>query len=198
MGKKIFIDGGAYDGESVKFFKKRFTDWGEYDIYSFECNPIFEKDYQEDNINFIKNAIWIEDTNMNFYRCSDKDYQWGSSLLVDKTSGALDKENPTIVEAIDFSKWLIDNFSEDDYIVLKLDIEGAEYKVLDKMITDGSIKYIDELHGEWHYLKIDIDEEEHYKLVSKLKSVGLKMQGWEVGQTHTQNKPRIAPGGRRP
>ena len=43
------------------------------------------------------------------------------------------------VEAIDFSKWVLENFTEEDFIILKMDIEGSEYKVLPKMIEDGTI-----------------------------------------------------------
>ena len=44
----------------------------------------------------------------------------------------------------------MDNFSKDDFIVCKMDIEGAENDVLEKMISDGSIEYINILYLEPH------------------------------------------------
>ena len=45
------------------------------------------------------------------------------------------------VESIDLSKWIIDT-NRNDLIVLKMDVEGAEYKILPKMFEDGSVSYI--------------------------------------------------------
>ena len=47
-----------------------------------------------------------------------------------------------------------DNITEDDYVILKLDIEGAEYEVLNKMINEGTVALVNEFHGEWHEDKI--------------------------------------------
>jgi hypothetical protein len=54
------------------------------------------------------------------------------------------------VESFDFSQWLESNFSERDYIILSLDIEGAEYPILDKMFRDSTMKYVDRLYVEFH------------------------------------------------
>ena len=48
------------------------------------------------------------------------------------------------------SKFIKENFLKEDFIVLKLDIEGAEFEVLKDMIDTGSIKYVDELYVEFH------------------------------------------------
>ena len=39
MSSKIFIDGGAFTGNSIDLFRKQWKDHNEYEIYSFECNP---------------------------------------------------------------------------------------------------------------------------------------------------------------
>lgn len=58
-----------------------------------------------------------------------------------------------------------------------MDIEGAEYNVLSKMIKDKSLAYIDELYVEWHYKKIDIDFKEHQVLVNRVKEVCPNVHG---------------------
>ncbi|MFH1619960.1 MAG: FkbM family methyltransferase, partial [bacterium] len=54
------------------------------------------------------------------------------------------------VESINFGKWLQQNFKKEDYIIVSFDIEGAEYRVLDKMLRDRSVLYIDRLYVEFN------------------------------------------------
>ena len=54
------------------------------------------------------------------------------------------------VETVDLSQWIKDNFSKEDFIVMKMDIEGAEYTVLPKLIEDGTASYINRAFIEWH------------------------------------------------
>jgi len=82
------------------------------------------------------------------------------------------------VEAIDFSRFIIDNFNQNDYIVLKMDIEGSEYKVLPKMIEDGSISYINNLIIEWHNWQFPQYNELTNSLSSTISSLGVQITGW--------------------
>ncbi len=82
------------------------------------------------------------------------------------------------VEAIDFSKWVLSNFEKEDYIILKMDIEGSEYKVLPKMIDDGSIEYINTLIIEWHDWILPQFKDMTRSLSSKINSSGVTIQGW--------------------
>ena len=51
-----------------------------------------------------------------------------------------------------------------------MDIEGAEYKVLDSIISDGSIEYIDKLSVEFHHKKYPeiASEQEYQDLLSRI------------------------------
>ncbi|KAI8517710.1 hypothetical protein Bbelb_037270 [Branchiostoma belcheri] len=40
--------------------------------------------------------------------------------------------------------------SLEDYVIFKLDVEGAEYEILEKMIKEGTFKWIDKFYGEFH------------------------------------------------
>ena len=82
------------------------------------------------------------------------------------------------VEAIDFSMWIRENFVEDDYIFLKMDIEGSEYKVLPKMIEDGTINYINDLIIEWHDWQLPSYREQTIELQHKLSSLGVNVSNW--------------------
>jgi len=51
---------------------------------------------------------------------------------------------------IDFSKWIRSKFHDNDEVIIKVDIEGAEYFVLEKLIQDGIPPFIKNVNIEWH------------------------------------------------
>jgi hypothetical protein len=64
---------------------------------------------------------------------------------------AREQEQTTIsVESFDFSQWLSGSFTEKDYVILSLDIEGAEFAVLEKMLQEETARLIDRLYVEFH------------------------------------------------
>ena len=153
--KKIFIDGGARIGESIDELLNKREDLKNCDVYLFECNPahietLTKISEENKDYNFIvrDEAIWVDNSKMKFYISIDR---WGDlGCTVDKSKREkLDLDHPLSVNAIDFSEFLL-SFDKDDYIVVKLDIEGAEYAVIDYIIQTGAIKMIDELFVEWH------------------------------------------------
>ena len=54
------------------------------------------------------------------------------------------------VPAIDFAAWLTKNVKLEDYVVVKMDIEHAEYAVLPRMLATGAACLVDELYLECH------------------------------------------------
>ena len=120
----------------------------------------------KDYFNFIKD---VKTFSKNLYEVEKLESE---KLVFEKTT------KPIKVPCVDFSKWILDTFKIDDYIILKINIEGAEYPVLNKMIKDGSIKYIDKLIIAFHSHKItSITKEEHDKLFKKLKVINMEVFG---------------------
>jgi FkbM family methyltransferase len=153
--KKIYIDGGARIGESLDMFLNDRKDLLGCDVHFFECNDshleILTKIKEENkNYNFIvhSDALWSENGEMDFYISIDKWGDAGCTLRPEKRE-KLDLENPKKVKTIDFSEFL-NQFNDDDYIIVKLDIEGAEYKVIERILETKSINKINELYIEWH------------------------------------------------
>ena len=174
--KKVFLDCGGNYGQSIDRFKRTSLYSPDFIIYSFEPNPITNVAYKNrQDIIFSDKAVWINDSTINFYISKRHKYV-GSSLMAEKTSGHIDLEHPIVVQTLDFSKWLIDNFDKKDYILLKMDIEGAEYDVLEKMIKDGSINYINKMFIEFHSDKMVIEKDRHAKLINAISQIeGLEL-----------------------
>jgi FkbM family methyltransferase len=191
---KYFIDCGAHCGESILMAKQRF---GEDTItISFEPVPYLAKQlkeiHKEDNSVYIQNsAVWIEDTTKKFF-ISDM-YTDGSSLLTSLNN--LKEDQYVEIPCFDFSSWLKNTFSQDDYIILKLDIEGAEYEVLNKMIEDKNMNLVNEFWGEWHDMKIEDDYTQQLakKVYSYLKDNNINFKEWEIHiPTYGKSHPKLA------
>lgn len=184
MGK-FFIDGGAHQGESVKLFKSQYPNSEEFKIISFEANPGQAHHFQSDefsNVEFHNVAISTTDGEADFYH-----HEWSVGMTLCKHNyRVLLEREPLKVKTIDFSKWLIKNFSINDYIILKLDIEGAEYDVIEKMFDDGSIRLIKKLYIEWHHYSYGVIHPMYDMLVQKLQKIGIKDLYWCAGPGRTE------------
>ena len=166
--KKIFIDAGACRGQSVDAFMKHWKDWEKYDIHSFEPYPpnfsYFDKYKSNSKFHFHKEAVWIYDGKINFYISNQ---YFSSSLIKEKDN--VRKDNALTVPCVDISNWIKDNFSKDDYIILKMDTEGGEYETLDKLINDNTLEMVNELYIEFHTGKVKKTKEDDQLLLDRME-----------------------------
>lgn len=164
--RHVFINVGAGKGLDIEGFLKIDPSYSNWEIFAFECNPELIKTISEKypNIQLIPFAASAVDQSSKLYLGNS---YVNSSLISSKIN--VFEERYLQVGTIDISKWLIDNFKKEDYIILTLDIEGAEYPVIEKMINDCSLDLIDELYIEFHGKKIpDITLEYEESLVNYL------------------------------
>ena len=188
--RNIFIDCGAWTGDSMKAFKDyESKESYPYEIYGFECEPRLKKELErlseQIDFKFINKAVWIKNEKIKLY-LGQNNLTQSSSLLSDKKK-YINKNNYIEVEAIDFSKWIIENFKKDDYIVCKMNIEGAEYNILEKMIKDDSLKYLNILFIAWHWKKIKgISKDRHDKLIKQIKKEIIVIP-WKFIEGETEN-----------
>jgi FkbM family methyltransferase len=176
--KKIFIDLGAHYGSSVDLFLESFPNSQDYEIHSFECNPACCKKYKSKypSLFLYEKAVSTSDESIDFYTGK----HLSGSLRNDKLTGNIYKAKPILVESVDISSFIKKQFSPNDYIVLKIDIEGTEYDILPKMLKDGLFDgYINKLYGEWHWDRLkNISKEFHENLIQQLKQKNFTMKEW--------------------
>ena len=170
---KYFLDLGGNDSCSARIWRKLYDPKCEYQIYSFEPEPEFEHNYDDiPNCVHLPVGVWIEDGLMHFYTDKRDKRRAGGTLSIQKVLSNKKRYNQITIHTIDFSQWLHLSFSNDDEIVVKMDIEGAEYKVIPKMKKDGSLKMIDKLFIEWHWYKMKgMTEEDHLKVVEMVSHI---------------------------
>jgi len=195
---KYYIDLGAYDGNLLEQVIKKYPDFDYY--IAFELIPILYKEMKKRFRNNKKVKIYrkvVSTRNkkkVKFYICyctekggckgKGKEIGTGSTLLNRKKTGNIKKSRYIYVETINFSEYVKENFSKDNFIVLKIDIEGEEYPLLEYMIQTGAIFYINKIYCEWHFHKLDKrgkknnpNQERHNKLIKKLNKIGFELTG---------------------
>ena len=163
---KAIIDCGGWRADSITPLRKVF---GDCIVHSFECNPIFFSYYKNlENVILHKEAVWIYDGKLSFH--IQKNPEWeGHSVFKDINPERLSKKKIT-VPCIDFSYWILKNFKKEDELYLKMNIEGAEYKVLDKMLIDNSIDYFNYAIIYSHYKRFPTitTEENHERIMTQV------------------------------
>ena len=121
--RKVFLDCGANNGCSVRKFISLYDKEEEYEVYSFEPNPVFDDWFDELDVNLIKKAVWIRDEELIFYQIENRHAgkeSGASTLSKKKAMSHLDViVHEIVVDAVDFSTWVFDNFDPEDHIILK-------------------------------------------------------------------------------
>lgn len=205
--KKVFLDCGTNLGQGLlQFIDRKIID-KTFQIECFEPNPyaieyskkrFSTEEYSEYSINFNEVAIWIEDCEKQLtiesfdgeYVCQHTGEHLGYDL---KSGGATnimgetwkkpsyinddDIDTGVIAQCINFSEYLKNNISEEDYVICKIDIEGAEYEVLGSLIDDNTIDLIDEIYIEWHNHLL----KENYNtqmFIDEIKRRNIKIESW--------------------
>jgi len=207
--KKVFLDCGTHEGEGLQYFINLYDMNDSWTIYTFEPNKIhyqlLENKFKQKNIKIFHNAVWISDGFIDFFPSWDNS---GSSIFADAAElagatlrkrligglkGPITEKNEEYiiykekkplpankVKCIDLSSFLKNNFDRNDYIIIKLDIEGAEYEVLRKMKKDGTLSYVDEIYIEFHdrFMENENDKTTQ-QIIEGVKKLGVKFNQWD-------------------
>jgi FkbM family methyltransferase len=176
--RRVFVDCGANTCTILRRFLAKFPD---FEFFAFEPQPELQdkadeviREHPDRKITFAGKAVWTCDEQLQFFLAGSwtDNYRGGSTLVEGQTGNEcqVDYAHPVQVEAFDFSRWLSSNFTERDYIVVKMDIEGAEYDVLEKMIEDNSLRLVNELYVEFHqHMNPTISKARHERLTDAIR-----------------------------
>ena len=155
--KKIFFDCGTHLFQGFESFISICNIDETWECYSFEANPItyeLSKPNYESllkrgfNIKHYNHAVLDKDEYVNVNCTVAYDYDCsvtgsytgcGSNTLQNPPQGwnfTYDQSEHK-VKGVDFSKLLKETVSPDDYVIIKMDIEGSEFSVIDKLISDN-------------------------------------------------------------
>lgn len=192
QGPRIFIDCGFNQGKVMGIFAGALPD---FQFYGFEANANFrlqaaqlQQKYRNiRELNFA--AVSDRDGEADFFLAgaeTGQHIQEGSTLIHGKDAHQADFSRPTRVQLVNFTRWLNElskGFPQKPFVALKIDIEGAEYDVLENMLAAGVLAHIDYLMVEFHSYcftgaqKMKYEEREQ-KLLAELRTRPLVFSQW--------------------
>lgn len=191
---RILIDLGAYDGDTIELALRVL---GEFDdVYAFEplAGPCaqMERRFPEDKYHIHRSAGDIEEGESRVY-VGHAHGDISSSLHVDNPN--CDTDDYEEIRTIDFPKFLVESCAKYDgncHVVLKMNIEGSEYRILERMLEDGSISLINKLYCDWHWYFVGVSEAEHHDLVRRLRKLGHNLCGDKPDELYHESRHTAA------
>jgi FkbM family methyltransferase len=167
--KRIFVDCGTHLFQGFCDFVQKYKIDETWECYSFEANPNTFRMSQEKYLSLLLNEkLNIKHYNQAISNKTDKikvncskdslgDVSQASNTLINPPDYDKQWKNSfeysdqeVYVDAIDFSKFLTEISTSSDFVLVKMDIEGSEFDVIESLIETGSYKLIDEFYCEFH------------------------------------------------
>ena len=165
--KKLLFDCGANNGCSIrKFATETLPDFDDYEVHCFEPGAVGNAEEvgaslnKYPNVNFHKKAVSDVNSTITFY--DHESYSGASTTWVSKAedkkrvgdcgSNVKGKVVTKTVECIDLSEFINVQVGDnkETFVILKLDIEGEEYRVIPKMLQNNTFSKINKIYLEWH------------------------------------------------
>lgn len=155
-GKGAFLDFGSNYGQGIRYFTKLYPP-DRYDYVLVEPNPACHASLERAatelrargaGAKVLPNAVWIsnEKLRLSIPPLADDPTSLGSSHMVSDTAGLHSFE----VQGLDVGV-LIDEMASYGHLVIKMDIEGAELEVLERIFSKASgLPYRLVLYVEFH------------------------------------------------
>ncbi len=161
--RKVYVDLGANCGNTYyKHRQEHPDDADEWEVYLWEPSPQMHKFYLDDlqkeypDVNIIPHAAGIKDGELELFVHRGQEHVTDKSeFLNGGRCTAESLTNPSggttiykdigragesvAVKVVNFPNWLKDlNIRSEDSFIFKIDIEGAEYDILDQLLSDDN------------------------------------------------------------
>lgn len=171
----LVLDCGANCGDISLLFARRGAT-----VVAFEPDPVAFSVLQSrlasyDNVTCLQKGVAGEGgkANMYFHRSrgdsESRAYTVSSSIIREKKN--IDNTQSTVIDLVDLDQY-IDTLGR-PVDVLKMDIEGAEIELLNKMIASGAARKVRLMLVETHETKIPGHEEKVQQLKELIRKEGL-------------------------
>ncbi|MEO1450785.1 MAG: FkbM family methyltransferase, partial [Bacteroidota bacterium] len=172
--RKIFIDCGIREGDGIAAFLgdeevgfgayhaclKPRTDAHEFEFIGFE-SPDFayleqtRTRFAAQRFRLIEKLVWTFNGEVTFDSdgTSYDNRIYEVSMTEDRSPWRHPNPNARLkqIPCVDLAAFVRQHCSADDYLILKMDIEGAEYKVLQRLIASELLPWFNEMYIEYHW-----------------------------------------------
>ena len=174
--KSIFVDLGAFDGDTIESAMRLYPHASRY--VAFEPLPehfqkLQEKFGRNERVVLVNAAAATRDGSARFYRGLSPG-QSGGSLCAKINCSESDSFE---AQTIDLARFIREQYPNAFGAVLKCDVEGMEYQLLPHLMETGVIGAFGVIHCEWHYDRVGVSREQHCGLVQALNRLGFALTG---------------------
>lgn len=182
-----FVDGGAHRGESIALARKLYGD--PLRVVAIEPASECWADLATMRALVMPAALW---TSMGYATLYRGDYEVSSTIIAEKRTGGISTARAERVPTLTLGSIL--RALPEERIILKLDIEGAEYAVLEQALDEDLLGHVAprDLYVDFHGERIaGFPREQHDRLVGRLLAAGFELPKWIPGEG------RVIPWGRK-
>ncbi len=195
---KLLYDLGAHWGESINMFRKKFNNPKEWDVISVEAstlnvdklkeNASYEANYFN-QITIFNAFVYHKEKEIKFFEYNDEFHSAGSTYS--KTKFDLNSKKkpeyanlshnilkPDIFNIIESYQENLDNYEE---IIIKMDIEGAEYDILPSLIKVLDPSKTKEFYIEFHNKKVGLNESVDLQYINQIKNLNILIKADRYG-----------------
>ncbi len=181
----IYIDLGSYNGDTVeKYLNGEIFERGRecsvvqaFDLVEYPAEWQAVKDRHPNvSIAFNRMAVGIAEESVEFGA-------WPANpecqTTIKGNTNYTGIPGETIIQTvprINFVGWLQRFVQPGNTVICKMDIEGAEYEILEELIKSGAIRLINYLYVEWHARLLPPEYEEREKWI--LANSPVQIRGW--------------------
>jgi FkbM family methyltransferase len=164
--KCVFIDLGAADGNTLQSFLSggygpvaNCPSGGQWEAVLVEANPRFTQALQHQEVAYpgmvraaAATAAYMCEAQTTFYLDTQNhaNNYWGSSMSSNHVDTQASGHQAVTVPTVNVLRLLYENTIQADYVLLKMDIEGAEWDVLPCLSTSNMPSLVDRLLVETH------------------------------------------------
>ncbi|RUX98084.1 MULTISPECIES: FkbM family methyltransferase [unclassified Mesorhizobium] len=188
----LFIDCGSNIGQGYKFFSQYFTP-DHYDYVLIEPNKNCFSYLRalctgEINIEIIGKAASVRDGQVELFgppADRAEPTHEGCSIVADHNGSLYQSERfaPDLVETFSLSQMIRAKRDLYDIVILKLDVEGAEYDILDDVLNSGTHRDIFAAYVEFHSLYVRGSEKRRKQAVEReivhaFSNAGTRFRRW--------------------
>lgn len=166
MSQRLFLDIGAHNGETLEEAVK--LHWHFDKIVCFEpassCWPMIER-LADGRVGLERFGLWDRDASLELHDPG----AIGASLSIEKAL----TETVEVCEVRDAADWFAQNVCAADRVYVKINVEGAECDIVERLIDTGEISKIDHLMLHFDVRKIPSQAHRAAEVEASLNRVGI-------------------------
>jgi FkbM family methyltransferase len=199
--KCIFIDLGAADGNTLQdFVNNKYgpvaqCPSGQWEATLVEANPRFNAPLKQTEVTYpgqvhakAATAAYMCEAQTTFYldTTSVAENYWGSSMSENHVDTQKSGLQAVTVPTVNVLKLLYETTIPADYVILKMDIEGAEWDVLPCLAQANSASLVDRLFVETHpqaWGNAGTTQPQYDAALAGLRAKGVDIPKWYHSQT---------------